>query len=137
MTPYQKSIAATVLLGLAVVQLIVISLARGWIGGSRPANRRRELAWHRTEGYVALTLIVVVAYYCTRLFPGSQTTRVYIHALLGVTVICLLLAKILIARVYTRFYEFLPYLGATLFLAVVALWISGAGWYWFYSPSGY
>jgi len=136
MTIFQKSVAASIVLGLAVLQLVAISVARRWIGRPSRELRGRATLWHRYEGFVAFTLIVAVAYYCTQLWPGSETPRVYIHALLGVTVISLILAKMLIARVYKKYYSRLPYLGVTLFFAIIALWVSSAGWY-FVTSGGY
>lgn len=137
-TPYQKSITASVLLGLAVMQLVVISMARGWIGGSRPPARRRMARWHRLEGYIGIAMILVVAFFCLRLAPESdKTPRVYIHALLGVTVISLVLFKVAIMRFFPRHYSRMPLLGAALFAAIIAIWISSAGWYFVTQPGGY
>lgn len=136
MTPYQKSVAASVLLALAVGQLAAISLARGWIGSGDVALRRKATRWHHAEGYLGLAIVVIVAFYCTRLLPDSvKTTRVSVHALLGTTVVSLGFIKATVARAFPQRYAWLPYLGAALFAFVVALWISAAGWYFFWSQS--
>ena len=138
MDPFQKSVTASVLLGLAVLQLIAIGITRGWIGRAGRMTRRRTALWHRLEGYVGIAIILVIAYYCLQLASESQKTpRVYLHAFLGVSVIGLVLSKVAIMRFFPRQYHRMPVLGILLFFAIIATWISAAGWYFVTQTGGY
>ncbi|MBE0428666.1 MAG: hypothetical protein IBX61_02195 [Thermoleophilia bacterium] len=128
----EKSVLATVLLGLSVLQLVAIATARGWIGRTAPPARRKLALWHRLEGYAAIALILVISYYCIQLYPGSGTTRVSVHIGLGITVISLSVLKVAVMRLFPRFFPLMPLLGALLFTALIAIWISSAGWYYFW-----
>jgi len=133
LTFFGKSVLATVVLGLAVLQVIAISIARGWIGNYSANTRVWATKLHRFQGYTALVIILFVAYNCVFVLglPRSAVARVIVHALLGVTVLLLLVKKIVIARVFRRYYNWLPYLGMTLVAALTSLWITSAGWYFY------
>lgn len=51
---YTKSVLATVLLGLALLQFAAIGMALGWFGAASITVRRRLRLLHRVEGYAAL-----------------------------------------------------------------------------------
>ena len=138
LTPGQKSVAASVVLVLAILQLVAISLGRGWVGGARPRTRSYALLWHRTGGFITFTLMVAVAYYCLKLISVTLGgPRVIVHMVLGSAVLALVIAKIAIVERLHRHYAKLPFLGAVLFVTVIALWISGAGWYFVIQKTGY
>lgn len=138
MTPYQKSVICSLLLGLALVQLITIGLALGRFGNLSPAGRGKTALAHRAGGLVGLAAILFVAYYCLQLLPGSSWTgRVWMHALIGAIVLVLVVSKAAIRGAIPRLYLQLPLLGGLLFLFIIALWISSAGWYFLIRPSGY
>lgn len=131
LTFFGKSILATVLLGLAVLQALAIGVARGRIGNFSASIRGQAVKLHHFQGYAGLIIILIVAYNCVYVLglPKTGTVRVITHSLLGVTVLLLIMGKIMIARVFTRYYARLPLLGALLLAAVTALWITSAGWY--------
>jgi hypothetical protein len=135
-TPFEKSIVASLLVLLALAQLTVIALALGWVGRASPAVRGRAFRWHRVEGYIGIATTLVIAYYCLRIVRIGGTAslnpaRVQAHALLGTVIIGLLLAKVFIMRFYRRLYPGMRLLGLTLFAAILAIWAVSAGWYLF------
>jgi hypothetical protein len=137
LTLYEKSLLATLLLVLAVGQFIAIGVARGWIGRYPPETRRRAAAWHRTEGYVALLIILIVAYECVFVIgPRYHPVRVAVHSVLGTSVVALIWIKVSIGRVFRRKYRWQPAVGKTLLGAVVLLWLSSAGWYFLQDYTG-
>ncbi|MFA6001919.1 MAG: DUF6529 family protein [Thermoleophilia bacterium] len=132
LTFFGKSILATILLALAVLQTLAIGVARGWIGDFSPNVRTQATKLHHFQGYTALIIILFVAYNCVFVLgipKVGSPIRVIYHALIGVTVLLLIMAKIMIVRVFTRYYARLPLLGLLLLAAVMALWITSAGWY--------
>lgn len=131
LTFFGKSILATLLLGLALLQALAIGVARGRIGNFSANIRVQATKLHHFQGYTALIIILFVAYNCVFVLglPRSSPVRVISHSLLGVTVLLLIMGKIMIARVFTRYYVRLPLLGVLLLAAVTALWITSAGWY--------
>ena len=131
LTFFGKSIMATIVLWMAILQAIVIAVARGWVGDFSQAVRVRVTGLHHFQGYAALVIILLVAYNCVFMLglPKTGPARVIAHALLGLAVLLLLMKKILIVRVFTRYYRWLPLLGTLLFVAIAALWVTSAGWY--------
>ncbi len=129
-----KSVLATILLALAGPQLAAIAVAMGWLGRFSPKARRRAAQFHRLEGYAALLVILTIAYDCIFVIRPNLPvipTRAQVHSLLGGLVLSLIFAKISIARLASRF-DWLPKLGITLFVAIIAIWISSAAWYFFW-----
>lgn len=138
MNPYQKSIAATILLGLAFLQLGSISIARGWISGFDQAMRSRMFLWHRIEGYLSIAIILTIAFFCLRILPDSaRTGRVWVHSVLGLAVISLVLSKVAIRRKFNRYYQRLVLLGVSLLTTLIINWAISAGWYLLTNRSGY
>lgn len=128
----QKSLAASIVLGLAVFQFIAIGIARGNLGNASSVMRRRAALWHRAEGFVVLAIVLFVAYYCIKIAPNSvKTLRVDAHMLLGVSVIGLIFSKVAIMRVFRQRYGLMPMLGVLLLMAIVTLWFTSAGWHYF------
>ena len=125
-----KSYLATALLVLALAQLTVIGLALGWFGHASPLSRRRLRLFHRFEGYIALLIILTIAYDCVFVIhPRLTPPRVTIHSFLGPAVIGLILAKFVTVRLFPRRFRLLPPMGLSLFIAIVAIWITSAAWY--------
>lgn len=138
MTPLQKSILATALLGVAAAQVYTICLALGIIGRLQPRNRRRAAFWHRTGGIIGLAIALIIAYYCLKLWPyGVRTTRIWIHATLGTFLLGLMAVKVTIRNGLKRYYSRLPVLGVVLAVTVILQWLISAGWYLFLAPPGY
>jgi len=131
LTFFGKSIMATIVLWMAVLQAVVIAVARGRLGNFTQAVRVKATRLHHIQGYAVLVIILLVAYNCVFVLglPKAGSARVIAHALLGLAVLLLLMKKILIVRVFRRFYRWLPLLGTLLFVAIAALWATSAGWY--------
>jgi len=103
-----------------------------------PAARARARVVHRSGGLVALTIAVVITYYCLKLWPYSaRTARVWTHATIGTLLLGLLVAKVTICNAFKKYYSWLPPLGIMLFIAVLLQWLVSAGWYFFYFSPGY
>jgi len=138
LTIQQKSILATALLAIAFIQMIVVIAARGQIGDFSPQVRRWLVRCHRAGGYLGFFIILLVAYSCV-FYIGARLTpaRVAVHAIMGLTIISLIMSKISIARGLRQYYTRLPVLGAALFSAIVVSWIVSAGWYYFSGSAGY
>ncbi len=91
-----KSILATLLLALAMLQLTAIAIALGWLGRFSPQARRRAALFHRLEGYAALVVILTIAYDCIFVIRPNLplvSTRAQIHAFLGASVLALIFVK--------------------------------------------
>ncbi len=133
LTQYQMSVFTTLLLAIALAQLAVISLGRGWIGNLPVESRRWLIQAHRFGGYIGLFVMLLVSYTCVvYLLVSFGSARVAIHSIAGTVVIAAVLAKIVIAHGLPRFYTALPYFGIVVFGSVVIIWISSAAWYFYY-----
>jgi hypothetical protein len=132
LTLYQKSILATALLAIALVQLALIAFGRGWAGGFAPELRRWLVRMHHLGGYLGFFVVLLVAYSCV-VYIGARLSppRVAVHGLLGAAIITLIMSKIVVARGLRQYYHWLPVLGAALFTAIIASWFLSAGWYFY------
>lgn len=129
MTLFQKSLLATAVLVLALVQMVIMSVARGWIGGASGRTQRRALYLHRAGGYLGLVLILFIAYYC--IFEVQRVGNPYriVHALFGSAATALVVSKVAIRRVFSGWRRRLPALGLSLLAAIAGAWATSALWY--------
>jgi hypothetical protein len=125
-----KSTLASVVLGLAVFQL----LSATWIYGRLPGFGTRP-GWlpplHRLVGVSAVLLTLPIAYHCMRAY-GVETfdSRVTVHAIAGSLFYGAFAAKVTIVR-SKRFPGWsLPLAGGLLVTLVVVLWYTSALWYY-------
>jgi Family of unknown function (DUF6529) len=125
-----KSTLATVVLGLAVFQL----LSATWIYGKLPLTGARP-RWlpplHRLAGVTAILVSLPVAYHCIRAY-GVQTldARIAVHSIAGCFIYGAFVAKVTIVR-SSRFPGWtLPLAGGLLVTAVAVLWYTSALWYY-------
>lgn len=125
----QKSVLATVILGVAFLQLVFISAARGWVVKLPIKQRLRAVKAHHIGGYGGLLLILTIGYYCVFVYGSAGTTRSMIHALLGATAVTLVVGKVVVARGFRAYAGKLPTMGALLLGAIVGAWTSSAAWY--------
>jgi hypothetical protein len=118
-----KVVLASVVLALAVYQLLLATVAYGKL-------RTRLLdsglaAWtHRASGDVVLVLAVLVAVACIS-FYGFEDGGA--HAVFGIAVLAVLALKVLAVRVGGALSRLLPYLGVGLFAAIGGAWVTSAG----------
>jgi len=131
LTQYQMSVFTTLLLGVAIVQLALISLGRGWIGSYPMEVRRWLLLAHRFGGYIGFFIILLVTYSCVVYYGGFllSPARVALHSIVGTVMLAIIMAKIVITRGLRQFYAYLPYFGVVLFATVIITWLNSAGWY--------
>jgi hypothetical protein len=127
-----KAWLATVVVLLAVVQLLSALAMYGKLGRSTPA-------WvspvHRWSGRLAFLVSIPVALHCLyALGFQSFDTRVLLHSLLGCFFYGAFVAKMLLLRKEGAPGWSLPVLGGLVFTGLVGLWLSAS--LWFFTQSG-
>jgi hypothetical protein len=85
---------------------------------------------HRITGTIAFVLVVIVAYHCLWAlgFQHSEP-RLLFHSLLGCFFFGAFTAKVIVVQSKSLPGWWLPVAGGSLFTALVALWLSSAGWF--------
>jgi Family of unknown function (DUF6529) len=128
-----KSLLATVVLGLAVGQvLLALWLYRKLpLAGSPPRPVRLS---HRLVGFGLFALTVPIAVHCVLAYGVQLTSaRVAVHSLAGCLFYGAFTAKVLLVRTRRLPGWALPAAGGALALLVAVLWYTSALWYY----SGY
>jgi hypothetical protein len=125
-----KSDLASVVLGLAVLQLLLAF----WIYGRVPglgAAARRIGSVHRGIGILAILVSLPIAYHCMRAY-GFQTfdSRIAVHSIAGCFFYGAFAAKVTIVRSKSLPGWTLPVAGGTLVALVAVLWYTSALWYY-------
>jgi Family of unknown function (DUF6529) len=119
-----KVVLATVVVALAVYQLLLIAVGYGRLRppflGARPASRA-----HRAIGDALLVLIVVVAIMCLAVYGWDDDGGV--HAVAGAVLLGVLAVKVLVVRAGGRLGRLLPLLGAAVFTLLAVTWLASAG----------
>lgn len=119
-----KVLLASVVLALAVYQLVLIAIGYGRLRPpflqARPAARA-----HRAIGDMLAALIVAVALMCLAVYGWDDDGGA--HAVLGAVLVGVLVCKIAIVRRGGRLGRLLPLLGATVFALLALTWIASAG----------
>ncbi|WP_086840037.1 DUF6529 family protein [Amycolatopsis kentuckyensis] len=127
-----KAWLATVVVVLALVQLVSALAMYGKLGGRAPA-------WvapvHRWSGRLAFLASIPVAMHCLYAL-GFQAfeLRVLLHSLLGCFFYGVFVAKMLLLRKDGAPAWSLPLLGGLAFTGLVGLWLSAS--LWFFTQSG-
>jgi Family of unknown function (DUF6529) len=118
-----KVVLASVILALALYQVVLASVAYGWL---RLSFLSGDVAsWtHRASGDAILVLTVVVATMCVGYYGFEDGGA---HAVAACVVLGVLAAKVLVVRIGGRAGRLLPLLGATLLISFAATWLSSAG----------
>jgi hypothetical protein len=130
-----KTVVATVIGMLALVQLLLALWMYGKLGSKAPS-------WvgpvHRINGALALLLSLFVAYHClwalgleVGTLPDGEkvSTRTFVHGLLGCAVVGAIVVKIVAVRSRRAPGWFLPVAGGLLFSLLVLAILTSAGWY--------
>ena len=119
-----KVVLATVVLALAVYQLVLIAVGYGRVRPpflqARPATRA-----HRAIGDALLVLIVVVAVMCLAEYGWDEDGG--LHAATGAALLGVLAFKVLAVRGGRRLGRLLPLLGTTVFALLALTWLASAG----------
>jgi len=125
-----KSWGATVVLALAVWQLISALWLYGKLGRQAPA-------WlgsvHRVTGTLTFVLSLPVAFYCLYglgFAADDAKTRTWVHSIAGCVFYGAFAAKVVFVHSKRLPGWALPLAGGLLFTAIVVLWWTGAIWYW-------
>lgn len=127
---------ATVAVVLAGVQVLLGMRIYGKISIPRTAPPWLGDA-HRLIGTLAFLATLPVAYQCLwALGFQSGDTRVLVHSLAGCFFYGVFTAKVLSVRVHGLPGWTLPVLGGTVFVALVALFVSSSVWFFTSRPSG-
>lgn len=123
-----KAQLATVLLGMALFQLILAVWIYGRLPGARAAPRPVHLA-HRIGGVVLFLVSLPIAYHCITAY-GVETTgaRVTIHSVAGCFFYGAFVAKIVVVRSRHLPGWALPLAGGSLVTLIAILWYSAALW---------
>jgi plastocyanin len=126
-----KAILASLVVALAVVQVLTMSIIYGWLPGSE-SLRQRLTPYHQWEGRLVITLVVIVAAFCLLTWgPSSNSTRALVHSILGFTVLATLLGKVIVIRWLPKLSALIPFFGAGLLASFIAIWMLTSYWYWF------
>jgi hypothetical protein len=127
-TLHMKAWLVTAALLLALGQLL--TAARIYEVLRFPPRGRFYHVVHRWSGLMASLLTLPVAYHCIFLLGfATDSTRTYIHSLLGSFLYGALLAKVLIVRSSGLRAWALPVAGGALFSILLGLWLSSGFWF--------
>jgi hypothetical protein len=130
-----KTVVATGIAVLVVVQLVTALWIYGKLGGRAPSWLGKA---HRATGATALLLSLFVAYHCLwslglevgHLPDGEPvSTRTFVHGLLGCGVVGAIVVKIVAVRSRRAPGWFLPVAGGLLFSLLVLAILTSAVWY--------
>jgi hypothetical protein len=118
-----KVVLATVVLALAVYQLVLAAVSYGKV---RPRFLESGPAtWaHRASGDTILVLAVLVAVACISFYGFEEGGA---HAVFGCLVLAALALKVAAVRVGGSSSPLLPWIGAALFALFLATWFTSAG----------
>jgi hypothetical protein len=118
-----KVVLASVVLGLAIYQLLLAATAYGWL---RPPFLGSAVAsWvHRASGDAIVVLTLLVAVACVS-FYGFEDGGA--HAVFGCALLGVLAAKVLVVRLGGRASRLLPLLGVSLLALFGLTWLTSAG----------
>jgi uncharacterized membrane protein len=118
-----KVVLASVATALAIYQLVLISIVYRKV---RPSFLdARPAAWtHRASGDTIAVLLIVVAIMCLSYFGLEDNA---FHAVTGFLLLVVLAVKVVVIRWWHAAGRFLPALGLSVFMLLVATWASTAG----------
>ena len=118
-----KVLLASVILALAVYQLVLIAVAYRKVRPRFLSGRAAALT-HRASGDAIVVLLGVVAIMCLSIGFEDDAT---VHAVASAILTVVLGLKILVIRRWHGLGRFLPPLGVTVFLLLAVAWITSAG----------
>jgi len=118
-----KVVLATVVLALAVYQLLLAAVAYG-----RVRSRLLEAAtasWaHRASGDAIVVLTILVATACLGFYGFEEGGA---HAVFGCALLGAIALKVLVVRCGHRFSRLLPFLGVAVLALFGLTWLTSAG----------
>jgi hypothetical protein len=143
---HMKAWLTTAALVLAAGQVLSALRLYGRLGGRQRGSSgpRAEPApvWvhrlHRSGGALAVLLTLPVAFQCAwSLGFGTYSLRVLVHSVLGSVLYGVFVAKMLALRVRRPPGWLIPWLGGSLVLAFVGLWLTSSLWFFTHGGRGY
>lgn len=118
-----KVVLATVILALAIYQLLLAAVAYGWV--RLPFLESGTASWtHRASGDAIVVLAILVATACLSYYGFEDGGA---HAVFGCVLLGLLAIKVLAVRAGGRASRLLPILGASVFILFGLTWLTSAG----------
>jgi hypothetical protein len=118
-----KVVLASVVLGLAVYQLVLAGVAYGWL--RLPFLEAGAAAWtHRASGDAIVVLTILVAVACIS-FYGFEDGGA--HAVFGCVLLGAIALKIVLVRRGGRLARLLPLLGVSVLTLFGLTWLTSAG----------
>jgi hypothetical protein len=118
-----KVVLATVILALAIYQLLLASIAYGWV--RLPFLESATASWtHRASGDAIVLLAILVATACLSYYGLEDGGA---HAVFGCALLGLLAIKVLAVRAGGRLSRLLPIIGASVFVLSGLTWLTSAG----------
>jgi hypothetical protein len=118
-----KVVLASVATALAVYQLVLAAIGYRKL---RIIDAAPAFMAHRASGDTIAALLLVVAVLCLSYFELEDGA---FHAVTGFLLLAVLAVKVVVIRWWHAAGRFLPALGITVFLLLVATWASTAGAY--------
>lgn len=118
-----KVVLATVVLALALYQLLLAAVAYGRV--KLPFLEAGTASWtHRASGDAIVVLTILVATACLSYYGFEEGGA---HAVFGCLLLGLLALKIFVVRVGGRLSRLLPALGVSVLVLFGLTWITSAG----------
>jgi hypothetical protein len=119
-----KVVLASVVLALAVYQLLLAAVAYGWI--RLPFLSSAPASWvHRASGDTIVVLTVTVALLCVGYYGFDEDGGA--HAFVGYFVLGAIVVKVLAVRIGGTLGRLLPLIGMALFVLLGVTWFTSAG----------
>jgi len=118
-----KVVLATVVLALAVYQLVLAAVAYGWL--RLPFLEAGTASWtHRASGDAIVVLTILVAVACLSYYGFEEGGA---HAVFGTVLLGVLALKVFVVRVGGRLSRLLPLLGVSVLALFGLTWWTSAG----------
>lgn len=118
-----KVVLATVVVALAVYQVLLAATAYGWL--KPPFLSAASASWaHRASGDAILVLTVVVAATCISFYGFGEGGA---HTVAGCVLLGLIGTKVLAVRLGGSLGRLLPVLGVSVLVAFAVTWLTSAG----------
>lgn len=118
-----KVVIATVVLGLALYQLVLAAVAYGWL--RLPFLEAARASWtHRASGDAIVVLTVLVATACIAFYGVEEGGS---HAVFGCLLLGAIAVKIVAVRSGGRLSRLLPLLGISVLALFGLTWLTSAG----------
>ncbi len=119
-----KVVLASVVLALAVYQLLLAAVAYGWV--RLPFLAAAPASWvHRASGDAIVLLTLAVAAMCVGYYGFDEDGGA--HAFVGYFVLGAIVVKVVAVRVGGTVGRLLPLIGVSLFVLLGATWWTSAG----------